>query len=88
MPRGLFSAAELLMVQLQLRLDDFGTIKCINFIRSEVQHGRSPLAQLKQLTAGQPLPFSSDKYMLPVLADDPLVMYEFEDLEEPGSSAG
>ncbi len=76
------------MTHPQLRLDDFGTITCINYIRSEVQHGRSPLQELKQLAPGQPLPWSSDKYMMPVLADDPLIMYEFEDSDEPGTSTG
>ncbi len=72
----------------QLALDDFGTIKCINFIRSEVQHGRSPLAQLQQLGSEGPFPWADDKYMLPVLADDPLAMYEFEDEPEAAGRCG
>jgi hypothetical protein len=72
----------------QLALDDFGSIKCINFIRSEVQHGRSPLQLLQQLGREGPFPWADDRFMLPVLPDDPLAMYEFDEEPRAGSRCG
>ena len=61
----------------QRRLDEYGVIRCINFIRSEVAAGRDPRQQLT--TAADPPPWASDQYLQPVLPDDALLMYDFTD---------
>uniref|UniRef100_A0A8C1WTX8 type I protein arginine methyltransferase n=1 Tax=Cyprinus carpio TaxID=7962 RepID=A0A8C1WTX8_CYPCA len=47
------------------RLDDYGYIKMINYIRNTVQS--------LLLTSNGPLPWDSDEYLKPALADDPLL---------------
>lgn len=35
-----------------------------------------------------PYPWSSDMYLLPVIKDDPLLLFDFEPLEEAGEGEG
>eukprot|EP00775_Hariotina_reticulata_P002332 gene2332-2640_t len=67
-------------------LDDYDIIKVINFIRKEVAGGRDPLPLLaaagSTVGAGGSsslLPWSSDDYLSPVLPEDPLLTYDYEE---------
>jgi protein arginine N-methyltransferase 3 len=76
-------------IALQRSLDDYDTIKIINFIRAEVAAGRDPLPALvaaptaAAAAAGgsdaSAVPWESDSYLQPVLADDPLLTYEYDE---------
>ncbi|KAL1960891.1 hypothetical protein VTO42DRAFT_5874 [Malbranchea cinnamomea] len=58
---------DFVQVQKDLDLDFFGTIKLVNYIRSEVKAGNSkPDVSSKSL-------FEDEKYMIPVLEDDALL---------------
>ncbi|KAG7473683.1 hypothetical protein MATL_G00098450 [Megalops atlanticus] len=57
------------------RLDDYGYIKLINYIRSVKCSAESLLV----VTEG-PLPWESDAYMRPTLEDDPLLQIDLEEL--------
>ncbi|KAK2740191.1 hypothetical protein FQN57_006202 [Myotisia sp. PD_48] len=67
-------------VQKTLGLDFLGTIKLINFIRSEVQDGNSH-PDVSNATL-----FEDEKYLKPVLEDDAL-LYSIEDLADPADSS-
>ncbi|XP_072528261.1 protein arginine N-methyltransferase 3 [Salminus brasiliensis] len=56
------------------RLDDYGYIKMINYVRTEKCSGES-LAVLDGA-----LPWDSDEYMKPALPDDPLLQIDLEEL--------
>ncbi|KAJ8416210.1 hypothetical protein AAFF_G00382320 [Aldrovandia affinis] len=57
------------------KLDDYGYIKLINYIRSVKCSGESLL-----LASEGTLPWESDDYMRPALQDDPLLQIDVEDL--------
>ena len=76
----------------QLGLDDYGTIRVINFIRSEVAAGRDPRPLLHAETASsgdsgcgdasakdRVRPWSPDTYLTPVVQDDPLLGYDYDE---------
>ena len=70
-------------VALQNGLSDYDTIRCINFIRTEVAEGRSPLQALLKGKTNIGQPWENDRYMRPVIAEDPLLFYDFdEDMRE------
>ena len=70
-------------VALQNGLSDYDTIRCINFIRAEVAEGRSPLQALLKGKANTARPWENDQYMRPVIPEDPLLFYDFdEDMNE------
>ncbi len=61
---------------MQHHLDDYDTIRVVNFIRREVAAGMDPLPVL----AGQHTtpPWAADEFLAPVLPDDPLITYDYE----------
>lgn len=63
-------------------------IGCINFIRSEVAAGRDPRPALRNLGRGSPVPWADEQYLQPVLAEDPLLFYDWQDEAPPPGSAG
>lgn len=69
----------------QVGLDDYSTIRCVNYIRSEVSAKRDPRPALAAAAqggaAGGPKPWDGDQYMKPVLDDDPLLFYEYDDVQ-------
>ncbi len=73
---------------MQARLDDYSTIRCINFIRSEGAAGRDPRPTLAEAAAapsqtGQP--WDDDRYLQPVLPEDALLFHDFDDDDDtPG----
>ncbi|KAL3139655.1 hypothetical protein ABBQ38_003972 [Trebouxia sp. C0009 RCD-2024] len=62
----------------QNKLSDYDTVRCINYIRTEVAAGRLSAAALNEEKASE-RPWQSDQYMHPVLPDDPLLFYDFDD---------
>ena len=62
----------------QNKLSDYDTIRCINYIRTEVAAGRLSLEALNDQTSSE-RPWQKDEYMHPVLPDDPLLFYDFDD---------
>ena len=60
----------------QRELSDYDTITCINFIRAEVAVGNSPLSALAN--GGAERPWEKDEYMHPIIAEDPLLFYDFD----------
>jgi hypothetical protein len=76
----------------QLRLGDYATIKLVNFIRAEVAAGRDPRPALQAAaaTAGstEQQPWGDDSYLQPVLPDDPLLTYEYDDDDDEVEPAG
>uniref|UniRef100_A0A9R1SN27 type I protein arginine methyltransferase n=2 Tax=Cyprinus carpio TaxID=7962 RepID=A0A9R1SN27_CYPCA len=59
------------------RLDDYGYIKMINYIRTT-----KCSAESLELASNGPLPWDSDQYMKPALPDDPLLQIDVEELIE------
>ena len=79
----------------QLRLDDHDTFRVINYVRSEVAAGRDPRPQLTAAAASAdsgdphtPHPWSGDAYLVPVLPDDALMFYEFDEEDGGGGVSG
>lgn len=70
---------------MQAGLDDYSTIRCVNYIRSEVLAQRDPRPALAAAAAGgaagSAKPWDGDQYMRPVLADDPLLFHEYDDVQ-------
>lgn len=69
-----------LVYGMQRRLDEYGLIRCINFIRSEVAAGGDPRPQLA--AAAEPAPWADDRFLQPVLPNDALLMHDFEEEED------
>eukprot|EP01025_Chloroclados_australasicus_P050096 TRINITY_DN5725_c0_g2_i7.p1 TRINITY_DN5725_c0_g2~~TRINITY_DN5725_c0_g2_i7.p1 ORF type:complete len:373 (+),score=43.07 TRINITY_DN5725_c0_g2_i7:100-1119(+) len=63
----------------QKRLDDLGRIKLINYIRSEISKMQDPLKIISQQNLDQ-VPWESEQYLQPVLENDPLLWYDFDEL--------
>ncbi|XP_062869189.1 protein arginine N-methyltransferase 3 isoform X2 [Trichomycterus rosablanca] len=63
------------------RLDDYGYIKMINYIRTT----KCSMETLVSCS-GDALPWSSDEYMKPVLPDDPLLQIDVEELTGDASA--
>ncbi|XP_055051863.1 protein arginine N-methyltransferase 3 isoform X2 [Misgurnus anguillicaudatus] len=59
------------------RLDDYGYIKMINYIR-----GNKCSVESLLMVSNASLPWDSDEYMKPVLPDDPLLQIDVEELSE------
>lgn len=62
----------------QNKLSDYDTIRCINYIRTEVAAGRHSVEALKGQTSSE-RPWQQDQYMHPALLDDPLLFHDFDD---------
>ncbi|CAH3028738.1 unnamed protein product, partial [Porites evermanni] len=64
---------DILKITRMHRLDFYGCIKLVNFIRKM----RPPPESLKSLTP--PVPWESDEFLRPVLPNDGLLQYDFDD---------
>ena len=62
---------------LQAKLDDYGAIRCINYIRAAVKAGRDPRPELAAALSGGAQPWDKDQFLFPVLQDDSLLCHEF-----------
>ncbi|GLC40712.1 hypothetical protein PLESTB_000030300 [Pleodorina starrii] len=76
---------------IQERLDEYGIIRVINFIRSQVAAGSDPLPLLAAASgggaAGAAAPWLDDRYLVPALEDDALLFYDFEDVAAAAAAA-
>ncbi|EER26629.1 protein arginine N-methyltransferase, putative [Coccidioides posadasii C735 delta SOWgp] len=72
---------DLVKVQKELGLDFLGSIKLVNYIRSEVQSGNT------KPDVSSNAPFEDDKYLKPVLEDDAL-LYTLEDISDGDEDLG
>jgi hypothetical protein len=73
------------LLLLQRRLDDYDTIRVINFIRREVAAGRDPLPPLVasgQQQQGAAKPWAGDEFLNPALPDDPLITYDYGEQQQ------
>lgn len=61
----------------QKRLDEYGVIRVVNYIRSEVAAGRDPRGALSDGNQ----PWAGDKFLQPVLPNDALLMHDFDEDE-------
>lgn len=59
-------------------MDDYGIIRCVNFIRSEVAAGRDPRSALHSISEQAPTWLSDDSYLRPVMQDDALLFYDYD----------
>ncbi|CAL8467117.1 g6653 [Coccomyxa elongata] len=62
----------------QAKLDDYGVIKCINYIRAVVKQGSDPRSDLAGSLGTPEKPWDDDKYLFPVLQNDGLLCHEFD----------
>lgn len=64
----------------QVQLDEYETIKLVNYIRKEVREGRDPRPALGAFSgAVSGAPWAAEEFLIPVLIGDPLMFFEFED---------
>ncbi|GFR48908.1 hypothetical protein Agub_g10857, partial [Astrephomene gubernaculifera] len=76
---------------IQEGLDEYGIIRVINFIRTEVAAGRDPLPLLaasrsSTSTSASPA-WADDRYLLPALQDDALLFYDYEEVAAEAAEA-
>lgn len=64
----------------QKGLSDYDTIRCINYIRTEVAAGRLSVEALNGQTSDEH-PWQKDQYMHPAIPDDPLLFYDFDEAD-------
>uniref|UniRef100_A0A061SNI7 type I protein arginine methyltransferase n=1 Tax=Tetraselmis sp. GSL018 TaxID=582737 RepID=A0A061SNI7_9CHLO len=73
-------------------LSEYQAIKCVNYIRDGLSRGAEVSTLLSALeSAGnnpEKCPFKDDKWLTPVLEDDGLLFYDFEDIAAEGSCRG
>ena len=86
LPHGSTAAASVCPVLAQRGLREYDVIACINFIRAEVAAGRDPRPAVARAGRDAPVPWSGERYLKPVLPNDPLLAYDWED--EAGPAAG
>ena len=69
---------------LQAALQEYDTIRCVNYIRKEVAAGRDPRSALTAAAAASSelRPWADDRYLQPVLEDDALLFFDYEDNAE------
>jgi hypothetical protein len=62
-------------------LQDYDTIRCVNYIRSEVAARRDPRPALSEAVSGGSAcrPWADDRYLCPVLEDDALLFFDYDD---------
>ena len=63
---------------MQAKLDDYGVIKCINYIRAAVKQGSDPRSDLAGALGTRDKPWDGDKHLFPVLQNDGLLCHEFD----------
>ena len=62
---------------MQCALNDYGIIKCVNFIRAAVAEDTDPRPQLDQ----GPQVFADERYLQPVLEEDALLCHDFSEVQ-------
>ena len=71
-------ALPLSAVALQAGLDQLGMIKCINFVRRQVQAGRAPNSIIQDVQRASGGPLDDNENLQPVLENDGLLSFDFE----------
>ncbi|PNH04501.1 putative protein arginine N-methyltransferase 3, partial [Tetrabaena socialis] len=82
----------------QTRLDEYGIMRLINYIRTEVAAGRDPrdaLAAAAAAASGPGAaaapaaahPWSDDRFLMPAAEDDALLCFDFEDVAAEAAAA-
>lgn len=71
----------------QKGLDDYNMIGCINFVRAEVAAGRDPRPAVMAAELGPKAPWAGDRYLQPVMAEDPLLFHDWQDEAQPSATA-
>ena len=61
----------------QVHMDEYEVIRCINYIRASVKAGRDPRSELAGAVSTPEKPWQDDKYLIPVLPDDAMLFHEF-----------
>lgn len=66
---------------MQAALQDYEIICCVNYIRNEVAAGRNPVGALNAAAAAssEQRPWADDRYLQPVLEDDALLFFDYDD---------
>ena len=73
----------------QVGMDEYEVIRCINYIRTSVSQSRDPRSELAGAVSTPEKPWRDDKYLIPVLPDDAMLFHEFGssvDLPQASSS--
>ena len=61
----------------------YDTLCVINFIRGERLQGRDPRGHLDAVQSSQGAPWKDEKYLIPVIENDPMLLHSWEELEVP-----
>ncbi len=61
----------------QAQLDEYGAIKCVNYIRAAVKAGQDPRGDLAGALTTAQKPWDEDRFLFPVLPDDSLLCHDF-----------
>ncbi len=74
----------------QVVLQDYDIIRCVNYIRSAVAAGQDPRDALKAAAAdgGMQRPWADDRFLRPVLEDDALLYFDYDDTTEAMCAPG
>ncbi len=71
----------------QCGMDEYEAIQCVNFIRNEVAAGRDALPQLAAAAAAptrsaeHSRPWREERYLIPFMQDDALLLYSYDEAE-------
>lgn len=66
----------------QAGLDEYDVLRVINYIRSRVKSGQDPKPDLEaqlQASASSPAPWTGDHFLVPVLEEDGLLCYDYDE---------
>lgn len=66
----------------QVCLDQLGTIRLINYVRTAAAAGEDPLPALAAAASGAAAPWEDDRYLQPALMDDELMLHDWEEEDE------
>lgn len=72
------------MLMTQFDLSFYDTICLVNYIRSERLNGRDPRPLLGSSTLPEPRPWKDESYLVPVLQNDAMILYDWEEPVETG----
>ncbi|KAL4458014.1 hypothetical protein ABPG75_012879 [Micractinium tetrahymenae] len=72
----------------QLGLDQLGTIRLINYVRTAAAAGEDPLPALAAAAGGGAAPWEDDRYLQPALMDDELMLHDWEEEDETEAGTG
>ena len=73
-----------------MALQDYDIIRCVNYIRSAVAAGQDPRDGLRAAVADSSIqrPWADDRFLRPVLEDDALLFFDYDDIAEAMCALG